>query len=131
MLFMPCFKQDFTTQDKPSTAAPAMHSIFQQKPRPGNAKENNPPRTTSKDDKIEGQKTIKMEFTKRNSKQGEGRVRSENCSEAEVKKPLQTLYQISCKPEGLSAGIFIVGFKLSSHRLSFTRVRFSFGQKSH
>lgn len=35
MLFMPCFNQDFTTQDKPSTAAPAIHSIFQQKPRPG------------------------------------------------------------------------------------------------
>lgn len=48
-----------------------------------NAKENNPPRTTSKDDKIKGQKTVKMEFTKRNGKQGEGRVRSENCSEAE------------------------------------------------
>lgn len=35
MLFMACLNQDFTTQEKPSTAAPAIHSIFQQKPRPG------------------------------------------------------------------------------------------------
>lgn len=78
---------------------------------------------------MKGQKTIKMEFTKRNSEQGEGRVRSENCSEAEElqlleKKYLQILYQTSCKPE-----IVIVGFNLWSCWLSFTRVRFSFGQK--
>lgn len=111
---MACLNQDFSTQERPSTAA---LTIFQQKPRVGMQRKVNPPRTASKDDKIKGQKTIKLEFTKRNSAQGEGRVRSENCSEAEelqllAKEYLQILYQISCKPEGLEEGIFIVGFKL-------------------
>lgn len=63
---------------------------------------------------MKGQKTIKIEFTKRNSVQGERRVRSENCSEAEElqllgRKYLQILYQIS-KPETVT-----IGFKLWSH----------------
>lgn len=43
-----------------------------------NAKKNNQ-RTNSKDDKIKGQKTTKMEFTKRNTMQGEGSVNRYIC----------------------------------------------------
>lgn len=103
---MACLNQDFTAQERPSIAAPAIHSIFQQKPRLGMQSKINPPRTTSRDDKIiKGKRQSRWNLAKETVhrvREGSGVKTAAEELQLLLKKYLQLLYQMSCKPESLA-----------------------------